>query len=65
MTSERRPGGGETGDKALAGPARAAKRWSMCGSGVGLAIARSFVELQGGRMEIEVDGDLFKVRLEF
>ena len=31
------------------------------GSGLGLAIARSFTEAQGGKMSIEVDGDLFKV----
>lgn len=31
------------------------------GSGLGLAIARSFVELQGGTLKIEIDGDLFKV----
>ncbi|TMV46125.1 HAMP domain-containing histidine kinase [Paenibacillus mesophilus] len=31
------------------------------GSGLGLAIARSIVELQGGRMFIEIDGDYFKV----
>ena len=31
------------------------------GSGLGLAIARSFTELQNGRLELEVDGDLFKV----
>ncbi len=31
------------------------------GSGLGLAIAKSFTELQGGQLEIEVDGDLFKV----
>lgn len=31
------------------------------GSGLGLAIAKSFTELQGGRLEIAVDGDLFKV----
>ncbi len=31
------------------------------GSGLGLAIAKSFTELQGGRLEVEVDGDLFKV----
>lgn len=30
------------------------------GSGLGLAIAKSFAELQGGRLELEVDGDLFK-----
>ena len=31
------------------------------GSGLGLAIAKSFLKLQGGDLEVEVDGDLFKV----
>lgn len=31
------------------------------GSGLGLAIAQSIVDLHGGTMNIEVDGDLFKV----
>ena len=35
------------------------------GSGLGLSIARSLTELQNGSMKIEVDGDLFKVMLEF
>ena len=35
------------------------------GSGLGLAIAKTLVELQNGRMEISVDGDLFKVTLFF
>ena len=35
------------------------------GSGLGLAIAKSFVELQKGTFEIDVDGDLFKVRIMF
>ncbi len=35
------------------------------GSGLGLSIAKSLTELQNGRMDITVDGDLFKVVLEF
>ena len=35
------------------------------GSGLGLSIAQSFVNLQNGRMEIQIDGDLFKVTLYF
>ncbi|MEW4284315.1 histidine kinase dimerization/phospho-acceptor domain-containing protein [Priestia koreensis] len=31
------------------------------GSGLGLAIAQSIVDLHGGEMNIEIDGDLFKV----
>jgi len=35
------------------------------GSGLGLAIAHSFMQVCGGSMDIKVDGDLFKVLLEF
>ena len=35
------------------------------GSGLGLSIARSLTELQGGQFNIYLDGDLFKVTLEF
>lgn len=35
------------------------------GSGLGLAIAKSIVELQGGKLTIEIDGDLFKAIVEF
>ncbi|WP_297517778.1 sensor histidine kinase [uncultured Clostridium sp.] len=35
------------------------------GSGLGLAIANSLVEIQGGRLDIAIDGDLFKVRIIF
>ena len=35
------------------------------GSGLGLNIAKSLVELQKGQMHLMVDGDLFKVTLIF
>ena len=35
------------------------------GSGLGLSIAQSLTELQGGTMQLSVDGDLFKVVLRF
>ena len=35
------------------------------GSGLGLAIAKSYVEACGGALAVEVDGDLFKVRITF
>lgn len=44
---------------------RGDKSRHMEGNGLGLSIAKSLVELQGGRMEITIDGDLFKVLLRF
>ena len=38
---------------------------STQGSGLGLSIARSLTELQDGKMQLTVDGDLFKVVLRF
>ena len=35
------------------------------GSGLGLSIAQSLTELQGGKLQLEIDGDLFKVTLWF
>lgn len=35
------------------------------GNGLGLSIAESLTELQGGKMNITIDGDLFKVTLSF
>lgn len=35
------------------------------GSGLGLSIAKSLAELQKGRCDVQIDGDLFKVTLSF
>ncbi len=35
------------------------------GNGLGLSIAQSLTELQNGKMDITIDGDLFKVTLRF
>ena len=33
------------------------------GSGLGLSIAKSLMEVQSGKLDIQIDGDLFKVNL--
>ena len=35
------------------------------GSGLGISISKSLTELQNGKFTLNVDGDLFKVELEF
>ena len=35
------------------------------GSGLGLSIAKSLTELQGGKFQLYLDGDLFKVTITF
>ena len=35
------------------------------GSGLGLSIAKSLTMLQGGKFDIIIDGDLFKVQIKF
>lgn len=44
---------------------RGDKSRHMEGNGLGLSIAKSLTELQGGKLDIMVDGDLFKVTLTF
>ena len=44
---------------------RGDKSRHMDGNGLGLSIAGSLMELQQGKMEIVIDGDLFKVILRF
>lgn len=52
-----------TGDELMERFVRGDSSRNTEGSGLGLSIAKSLVELQGGKMEIVVDGDLFKVVL--
>ncbi len=35
------------------------------GSGLGISISKSLTEIQKGRFDLKIDGDLFKVELEF
>ncbi len=44
---------------------RADSSRSTEGNGLGLSIAQSLIDLQGGQMEITADGDLFKINLQF
>jgi signal transduction histidine kinase len=44
---------------------RADEARSSEGSGLGLAIAKSIVELHEGKLDIQIDGDLFKVCIRF
>ena len=44
---------------------RGDKSRHMEGNGLGLSIAGSLAQLQGGSMQVVTDGDLFKVILRF
>lgn len=44
---------------------RGEKSRTTAGSGLGLSIASSFVRAHGASFEIDIDGDLFKVKIEF
>ena len=54
-----------SGDELLERFVRGDTSRSTEGSGLGLSIADSLVALMGGRMKLEIDGDLFKVKLQF
>jgi signal transduction histidine kinase len=53
-----------TGDELMERFVRGDSSRSTEGSGLGLSIARSFVELQNGNMSIDIEGDMFKVTIE-
>jgi len=38
---------------------------SSQGSGLGLSVAKSLIEIQKGTFNIEIDGDLFKAIIQF
>ena len=44
---------------------RGEKSRTTSGSGLGLSIAASFVRAHGASFDIDIDGDLFKVKIEF
>ncbi len=44
---------------------RGEKSRTTAGSGLGLSIAASFVRAHGASFDIDIDGDLFKVKIEF
>ena len=54
-----------SGDELMERFVRGDSSRSTEGSGLGLSIARSLVQLQKGQMDLVVDGDLFKVALKF
>ena len=54
-----------SGDELMERFVRGDSSRSTEGSGLGLSIARSLVQLQKGQLELTVDGDLFKVTLQF
>lgn len=44
---------------------RGDKSRSTSGSGLGLSISKDLVALQGGRLSIEIQGDLFVIQINF
>lgn len=54
-----------TGDELMERFVRGDSSRNTEGSGLGLNIAKSLAQLQGGELELTLDGDLFKVTLSF
>jgi len=54
-----------TADEILQRFNRGDKSRTTEGSGLGLSIAESFTSVCGGKLKVEVDGDLFKVTITF
>lgn len=54
-----------TGDELMERFVRGDSSRNTEGSGLGLNIAKSLAQLQGGEMDLTLDGDLFKVTLSF
>ena len=44
---------------------RGDKSRSTSGSGLGLSISKDLVTLQGGKLSIEIQGDLFVIQINF
>lgn len=54
-----------TADELMQRFVRGDKSRTTEGSGLGISISKSLTELQKGKFDLQVDGDLFKVELEF
>ena len=54
-----------TADELIQRFVRGDKSRTTEGSGLGISIAQNLTELQGGEFRLKLDGDLFKVELEW
>ena len=54
-----------TADELMQRFVRGDKSRTTEGSGLGISIAQNLTELQGGTFNLKLDGDLFKVQLEW
>ncbi|CDM67667.1 putative membrane protein [Clostridium bornimense] len=54
-----------TGEEALQRFTRGDKSRNTEGAGLGLSIVKSLIDSQNGEVKVDIDGDLFKITLEF